>query len=401
MPSLKDLDKVDWGKLKHAYGSAADVPKFLMALKSKDEDERMDAINQLQSTIWHQGSIYEASSYAVPFLIELLEDKSVREKENILELLELIRTATACSSHSGEGDAAVWVKKAQAAVDSGRAVYLKLVNRDELNENCANLLQAIEPDTGDRDTLIAACKKEPDDAKKASRIEKLSRQYPGDRICLDYYESLIDFPPHYSRLLSSLVAFKVLASQGQKTKYQRAVSNLADCLCKWSMEAEQPPGASSFTKIMKDIPGIAKDIATKLIDDLLNFSDPTANEIKSQLRPLVFFPVSSSSPAQDEIGEMVIGRLLPIFSGSQPFATRPMARVLLHFAFAQKWSAGSEFSDQQRSVLQAICANDQIWMEPKWEIFIAGKRVPVLEYYYGLPADREELRRACHSVVDD
>jgi len=386
MPSLKDLNQVDWSRLNHAYGSAADIPEFLIGLKSKDEEERMDAVNQLLSTIWHQGTIYEATSYAVPFLIELLQDKSVSEKENILELLELIRTGKACDSDTG----AEHERKAHAAVANGRVVYLKLVNKEDLHESCTKLLQAIEPETGDRDSLIAACQKESDDTKLASRIEALARQYPGDPVCLEFYKSLIYW--RYSALLSSLTAVKVLTAQGDPGNYH---GGLVDCLCKWSMEAEEPPGASSFTKIMKDIPDIAKDTAMRLIDDLLNRSDPTVTEVKSRLRPLLFFPVTYPSQAQDELGEMVLSRLLPILSNSQPIATKPIARVLLHFAFEDsKWFPEKELTQRQKRVLKEICANDQIWTEEKWIIWVGKKWIPVLEYF-GLPAERAQLSKVC------
>lgn len=84
---LDDLDKVDWSRLKHAYGPAGDVPGLLRALVSRIGRVRSKAIYDLYGNIFHQGTRYEASSYAVPFLYELLESPDVADKHEIIELL--------------------------------------------------------------------------------------------------------------------------------------------------------------------------------------------------------------------------------------------------------------------------------------------------------------------------
>jgi hypothetical protein len=84
---LDGLPTVDWASLEHAYGSAADVPDQLRALTSADPEEREDARWHLFGNIVHQGSRYQASAYAVPFLLELLADPATQEPEAVLELL--------------------------------------------------------------------------------------------------------------------------------------------------------------------------------------------------------------------------------------------------------------------------------------------------------------------------
>jgi hypothetical protein len=88
---LETLDTIDWSSLHHAYGEASDVPGFLRALLSEDEEEREIALNRdLFHTIWHQGTIYEASAYAVPFLFELLQAPQTSDKASIAYLLALL-----------------------------------------------------------------------------------------------------------------------------------------------------------------------------------------------------------------------------------------------------------------------------------------------------------------------
>ncbi|HEV2638554.1 MAG TPA: HEAT repeat domain-containing protein [Actinocrinis sp.] len=64
------LAAVDWAQLTHAYGSASDLPDFLRALMSEDAVARRSAMDELISSINHQGSVYDASAYAVPFLAQ-------------------------------------------------------------------------------------------------------------------------------------------------------------------------------------------------------------------------------------------------------------------------------------------------------------------------------------------
>lgn len=87
---LEGLDRVPWESLTHAYGPAADVPNMLRALASADAEEREDALWALYGNIWHQGTVYEATAHAVPFLYELVRDPAVGDREKILQLLHAI-----------------------------------------------------------------------------------------------------------------------------------------------------------------------------------------------------------------------------------------------------------------------------------------------------------------------
>ncbi|WP_436776614.1 HEAT repeat domain-containing protein [Yinghuangia sp. YIM S09857] len=68
---LAGLDDIDWAALGHAYGSAEDVPGQLRGVCGPDEEARESAFRSLFSNIFHQGSRYSASPYAVPFLTRI------------------------------------------------------------------------------------------------------------------------------------------------------------------------------------------------------------------------------------------------------------------------------------------------------------------------------------------
>ncbi len=59
-----------WADLRHAYGSAGDVPAMLRRAGSGGDDGRA-AIGDLHGTIFHQGTVYPATTPAVPFLVQL------------------------------------------------------------------------------------------------------------------------------------------------------------------------------------------------------------------------------------------------------------------------------------------------------------------------------------------
>lgn len=84
---LDGLHDVDWKSLHHAYGPAIDTPWHIRALTSFDPGVRDTALHELFATIWHQGTVYEATSHAIPFLILLITHPQVHNKDRILRLL--------------------------------------------------------------------------------------------------------------------------------------------------------------------------------------------------------------------------------------------------------------------------------------------------------------------------
>lgn len=84
---LNGLDEVKWAELQHAYGSAKDVPALLRDLASRDQKLGEKALYEFYGNIWHQGTTYEATRYAVPFLRQILADERSPFRSEILELL--------------------------------------------------------------------------------------------------------------------------------------------------------------------------------------------------------------------------------------------------------------------------------------------------------------------------
>ena len=84
---LAGLDDIDWSGLEHAYGEAEDVPDQLRALVSQDPDERAKTIDQLYGNIFHQGTRYQATAYAVPFLARLALEPGTFRRAELVDML--------------------------------------------------------------------------------------------------------------------------------------------------------------------------------------------------------------------------------------------------------------------------------------------------------------------------
>jgi hypothetical protein len=84
---LAGLEEIDWAGLRHAYGPAGDVPGLLQALVSQSAAEHKGALHELYGNIFHQGSRYEATAHAVPFLVRLALDPRTSQRDEIVHLL--------------------------------------------------------------------------------------------------------------------------------------------------------------------------------------------------------------------------------------------------------------------------------------------------------------------------
>ncbi|KAK1181396.1 HEAT repeat domain-containing protein [Streptomyces sp. NBS 14/10] len=82
-----NIEDVDWASLKHAYGEATDVPGILGALRSADVEDRNGAFYDMYGSLCHQGSVYEATAAAVPFLVDIVVEPGYPDREDLLSFL--------------------------------------------------------------------------------------------------------------------------------------------------------------------------------------------------------------------------------------------------------------------------------------------------------------------------
>ena len=163
---MHGLDSIPWHTLHHAYGTAEDVPELLRQLQTANPDATNEdsPLWQLFGNIWHQGTVYEATSYTVPFLIQLVEDPATPDRVGILGLLAAIAhgasyldvhedflkkylvkkvPGTEEFNRKKERELA-WVASAHSAVADGYEVYTALLDsRSQIAYAAANVLACL------------------------------------------------------------------------------------------------------------------------------------------------------------------------------------------------------------------------------------------------------------------
>ncbi|MFF4256873.1 HEAT repeat domain-containing protein [Streptomyces sp. NPDC001663] len=115
------IDEVDWASLRHAYGSAEDVPGLLRGLASADPAEREVALDAMYGAVHHQGDVYDSTLACVPFLFALVECVQVPDRGGLVELLVSIgREGEARADTDGA------CAKAYTAIRAGAEAFARL-----------------------------------------------------------------------------------------------------------------------------------------------------------------------------------------------------------------------------------------------------------------------------------
>ena len=166
--TLDGLDDIDWRSLTHAYGPADDVPEVLRALASGKASAE-DTASIFWGNVWHQGTVYEATAYTVPFLIELLGDEKIGDREWLLLLLRSLASGSSYLDVHGpmpnqepqafetaRQEEKGWVSTAREAVREGIPLYLTLLSAEApaVRTTAAYLLSEFPSEA--RDTVRAA-----------------------------------------------------------------------------------------------------------------------------------------------------------------------------------------------------------------------------------------------------
>src|SRR5262249_14454134 len=80
----EQLFRVDWGRVTHAYGWARDVPTILHNMIATNQATRDRGWDGFWGSINHQGSFYDATVAAIPFLVEAVANPRTPKRSQIL-----------------------------------------------------------------------------------------------------------------------------------------------------------------------------------------------------------------------------------------------------------------------------------------------------------------------------
>ncbi len=246
---LERLDLIDWGSLEHAYGPANDVPDLIRGLASEQETTREQALSTLWSNVIHQGTVYSVTSYAVPFLLELLESPPVKGKAELLVYVAALGCGNSYHDvhqhlfqetgvfqeemkqpewHERIQREVGWVEAARLAVVAGTPVYLTLLDDpDPEIRSCAAYTLAVGKMRAEEivPRLEDRLKVEPDEGVKASIL--LSLPCIGGSDCGPLIERYLD--PVHGRLVRVAAALSLAQIAGERVP-QAAVTQLLEAI---------------------------------------------------------------------------------------------------------------------------------------------------------------------------
>lgn len=156
---MPNLDAVAWEQLTHAYGHAGRLPHVLRKLAAVGVAVREEAASKLCGLICHQGTLYDATAAALPFVLEIVRRRDLPVIEDLAYLLqavaesasgppERIKEAWAFrKKHFGEIYAAPTAEMAEAEVEANLAA-LRVLRQHR---------SALERLAGETDREIAEC----------------------------------------------------------------------------------------------------------------------------------------------------------------------------------------------------------------------------------------------------
>jgi hypothetical protein len=340
---LEGLDRVNWIDLGHAYGPAEEVPDLIRALVSDNPKDREDARSHLWGNIIHQGTVYSATAYAIPFFLELLAAPTVQDKPHLLVLV----TSLACGSsyldahqdlfedipsfqermQQPEWDQQLqeelgWVRAAHQAVVKGWPVYLQLLDDgDAETRSCAAYALAVcGPHVGEiiprlRNRLAG----EADDRVKASILLCLGCVGGGD--CGPLFEEWLKARTHPGVRAAAALS---LARTCRERTPREAVEILGDCLqdpatvdelylqLPWSSGESVVSAAGQALSQLG--PAAASAVVPRIADGLRNLrqGDTGSIAVVGTLLGLVFQPQKEPRPASGltELQRSVLTRLV-------------------------------------------------------------------------------------------
>jgi hypothetical protein len=133
---FNEIDKTEWKKLRHAFGSVRNIPLLLQSLILPNEETREKALIDLYNSVWYSENVCQATPFVIPFLIEILDSREEADRFNILIFLAKVardgdtysklrrNSVTDSKQHLQDKN---WAQKSHDAVKNGMNVYLSLI----------------------------------------------------------------------------------------------------------------------------------------------------------------------------------------------------------------------------------------------------------------------------------
>jgi hypothetical protein len=429
---LEGLAAINWHSLEHAYGPAGDVPGLLRDLASPDEETREQAHYELYGNLYHQGTIYEASAFAVPFLLELVADESVPDRSWMLAYLANLARGTsfinvhqhlaeifpdlAPGNRTPEVEAQLaqelrWVEDVRVAVRKGLPLYLRLLDHADATIRAAATFPLARFKEDVSSTMPALGRRLSVETVPDVRVRiilSLAALQPdmAARIAL-YVGAFENEPSRRTKLLLALASLDDLgddAPQGAVAYIVEAMPHVLKAhLAKEAALKQTQGGVGPMPQLQRiDMPndednGEAVEPSPQVLEfarELMIFNGlaslyPNLYQVSETLRNVAYRRLQPAMPALIAALKAYGAAPEPIFS-----IWSSMAQTLVYASFGIKpeleamsestSSERRELTADQRVALRVIADSDVLWR-------FSGNAQSLLEPL-GLPYKREQLR---------
>ncbi|MEU3655466.1 hypothetical protein AB0E67_22140 [Streptomyces sp. NPDC032161] len=360
---LTDLDQVPWADLSHCYGPATVIPAQLRDLTSPDQETRDDAWHRMYSNLYHQGSVYEATPHAVPFLLHLLADERTPARKRLLTYLSALVT--------GEDEEQWFPDGYDTATFAGWPVETAVY-------------QAVEAGVP---TLVAPLL-DHDDPETAVRAAMLTAWFPAQAAhVLPGLRRLCGRPLPRPDRADALITLGLLAgAAGDRSDTPLLERTLAD--------ADDPDRWAAAVALARvTAPDLASPVIDALIDELGTIcADPDAYEDVERVSfchgfvaALILSTVGRLPDARQEAARSVLARLLRRTEEQNPTPLVVAATLVVYTFLDTARPTAPELTPWQRAVLRSLLDGDRIWA--------CGELGLLLSSEYGIPDTPDALEK--------
>jgi hypothetical protein len=326
--------------------------------------------------------VYEATSYAVPFLIELLQQPAVQDKHVLLVfLMDLANGSSYWDVHQHLDmfqerrdtdemkdqieEELEWVKAAHDSVRAGSSVYKELLGHDDIHIRMASaLLLGSFPEVASSnfETLRVALTTEDEAAVRVAEIYAIGTLAPTEQRAVEFLQDALSQGETQSEQVAA--ALGLLGSHTRFALTPEIRSHAISLLC----EAAASPG--QVAEVFAEIQGIGADVDVLCSEVLVAFA------------------------SEDDTATQVISAMVAGLQRLSPFLAWDLAESLLDVTFGGRplpeSATTGTLTPNQRMVLQAVADSDSFWIGDEQNQRIGNRSSVMMRF--GLPERRAKLR---------
>jgi len=384
---LYDVDSVPWETLQHAFGPATDVPEQLRMLLSPETQQRDKAYSELYSNIWHQNTIYEATSYAVPFLLRMLADPRTPDRTNVLYLLNALAYGTVDEEQTTQRQQD-WLAETRAAIAQGiDLLFAQLDSSDIDTQQVALSTIAMLPSCAESSVkrLRTALASTTDMRLRTHIARALHELMDNSEATQRLFTELLATEQHEAVYLISAVA---LLQRGKEHAPEVAVQAILGVLRELISVAHQfdapvEDRAHWEALIERYYPAWGPEPLMFMLDGLLHLGPERARRALLEALSFANDPEDCERIAQTLLDCVFDADLRHAGGISRSYDQRTGTWSVTHFGIPLPPSyEAPQLTSAQRKALESILANNVFWQH----------KTDLLKLY-GLPSEREALRQ--------